>query len=96
MSLFVFFHTAFKIPPKPVKIFKLPEFPPPMVHHHVQNYYGELIILLGKAIFCVPPENSTLLARYLVYNIGIIHFIKSHFKHTRSKKLLYWAFVKSS
>uniref|UniRef100_A0A4W5LP73 DENND3-like TPR repeats domain-containing protein n=1 Tax=Hucho hucho TaxID=62062 RepID=A0A4W5LP73_9TELE len=35
-----------------------------MVHHYVQNYYGELIILLGKAIFCVPPENSTLLARY--------------------------------
>ncbi|XP_064883633.1 DENN domain-containing protein 3-like isoform X2 [Oncorhynchus nerka] len=56
--------SAFKIPPKPVKIFKLPEFPPPMVHHHVQNYYGELIILLGKAISCVPPENSTLLARY--------------------------------
>uniref|UniRef100_A0A8C7RTE1 DENN domain-containing protein 3 n=1 Tax=Oncorhynchus mykiss TaxID=8022 RepID=A0A8C7RTE1_ONCMY len=55
---------SFKIPPKPVKIFKLPEFPPPMVHHHVQNYYGELIILLGKAISCVPPENSTLLARY--------------------------------
>ncbi|KAK6327010.1 hypothetical protein J4Q44_G00026550 [Coregonus suidteri] len=56
--------SALKIPPKPVKIFKLPEFPPPMVHHYVQNYYGELIILLGKAIFCVPPENSTLLARY--------------------------------
>ncbi|XP_071252243.1 DENN domain-containing protein 3-like isoform X2 [Salvelinus alpinus] len=55
--------SAFKILPKPVKIFKLPEFPPPMVHHHVQNYYGELIILLGKAILCV-PENSTLLARY--------------------------------
>uniref|UniRef100_A0A8C7RXI8 DENN domain-containing protein 3 n=1 Tax=Oncorhynchus mykiss TaxID=8022 RepID=A0A8C7RXI8_ONCMY len=55
---------SFKIPPKPVKIFKLPEFPPPMVHHHVQNYYGELMILLGKAISCVPPENSTLLARY--------------------------------
>uniref|UniRef100_A0A8K9XWJ5 DENN domain-containing protein 3 n=1 Tax=Oncorhynchus mykiss TaxID=8022 RepID=A0A8K9XWJ5_ONCMY len=51
-------------PKRPVKIFKLPEFPPPMVHHHVQNYYGELIILLGKAISCVPPENSTLLARY--------------------------------
>ncbi|XP_031668137.1 DENN domain-containing protein 3-like isoform X5 [Oncorhynchus kisutch] len=56
--------SAFKIPPKPVKIFKLTEFPPPMVHHHVQNYYGELIILLGKAISCVPPEDSTLLARY--------------------------------
>uniref|UniRef100_A0AAZ3PV85 DENN domain-containing protein 3 n=1 Tax=Oncorhynchus tshawytscha TaxID=74940 RepID=A0AAZ3PV85_ONCTS len=55
---------SFKIPPKPVKIFKLPECPPPMVHHHVQNYYGELIILLGKAISCVPPEDSTLLARY--------------------------------
>uniref|UniRef100_A0AAZ3P5C2 DENN domain-containing protein 3 n=1 Tax=Oncorhynchus tshawytscha TaxID=74940 RepID=A0AAZ3P5C2_ONCTS len=64
VSLFVFFYTAFKIPPKPVKIFKLPECPPPMVHHHVQNYYGELIILLGKAISCVPPEDSTLLARY--------------------------------
>uniref|UniRef100_A0A8C7RPM9 DENN domain-containing protein 3 n=1 Tax=Oncorhynchus mykiss TaxID=8022 RepID=A0A8C7RPM9_ONCMY len=51
-------------PKRPVKIFKLPEFPPPMVHHHVQNYYGELMILLGKAISCVPPENSTLLARY--------------------------------
>ncbi|CAB1334759.1 unnamed protein product, partial [Coregonus sp. 'balchen'] len=56
--------SALKIPPKPVKIFELPEFPPPMVHHYVQKYYGELIILLGKAIFCVPPENSTLLARY--------------------------------
>jgi hypothetical protein len=69
-----------------VKIFKLPEFPPPMVHHHVQNYYRELIILLGKAISCVPPENSTLLARYFIYNIVIINFIKSHFKHTTSIK----------
>ncbi|XP_045069431.1 DENN domain-containing protein 3-like [Coregonus clupeaformis] len=65
-----------KIPPKPVKIFKLPEFPPPMVHHYVQNYYGELIILLGKAIFCVPPENSTLLARYF-YLCGFMNTLCS-------------------
>ncbi|XP_061111256.1 DENN domain-containing protein 3 isoform X1 [Conger conger] len=47
-----------------IKTFKLPEFPPPLAYQYVQNYYAELIGLLGKAIASVPPENSTLLARY--------------------------------
>ncbi|KAL0985281.1 hypothetical protein UPYG_G00154950 [Umbra pygmaea] len=56
--------SAFSVLPKPVKIFKLPEFPHTMMHHCVLNYYGEMIQLLGKAMFCVPPEDSSLLARY--------------------------------
>ncbi|KAJ8334059.1 hypothetical protein SKAU_G00396980 [Synaphobranchus kaupii] len=55
---------ALKISRKAIKTFKLPEFPPPLAYHYVQNYYSELIGLLGKAIASVPPENSALLARY--------------------------------
>ncbi|XP_035285111.1 DENN domain-containing protein 3 isoform X2 [Anguilla anguilla] len=53
-----------KIPRRTVKTFKLPDFPPPLAYQYVQNYYVELIGLLGKAIASVPPENGALLARY--------------------------------
>ena len=66
------------IPSKPIKQLKLPDFPHPLVYHYVQNYYSEMILLLGKAIFCVPPENSTLLAR-LLYLRGFINTLCSRY-----------------
>nr|XP_015213003.1 PREDICTED: DENN domain-containing protein 3 isoform X2 [Lepisosteus oculatus] len=65
---------ALMIPKMPITLFKLPEFPAPLVYHYVQNYYSELISLLGKAIASVPTENSTLLARYF-YLRGFINTI---------------------
>ncbi|MGH0151671.1 UNVERIFIED_CONTAM: hypothetical protein FKN15_042117 [Acipenser sinensis] len=56
--------TALKIPLKPIKTCKLPDFPSPLVYHHVQSYYTECIVLLSKAVSSVPPESSALLARY--------------------------------
>ncbi|XP_062343302.1 DENN domain-containing protein 3 isoform X2 [Osmerus eperlanus] len=56
--------SGLKILQKPVKIFRLPEFPPPLAYHYVQNYYSEMIALLGRAINAAPPEDSALLARY--------------------------------
>ncbi|XP_031708722.1 DENN domain-containing protein 3-like isoform X1 [Anarrhichthys ocellatus] len=55
---------AARTPPKPPQVFKLPDFPASLSLHSVQNYYSELIQLLGKAIFSVQKENSTLLARF--------------------------------
>ncbi|XP_028435791.1 DENN domain-containing protein 3 isoform X2 [Perca flavescens] len=53
-----------RTPPKPPNVFKLPEFPASLSFNSVQNYYSELIQQLGKAIFSVQNENSTLLARF--------------------------------
>lgn len=47
-----------------MKVFRLPEFPPPLAYHYVQNYYSDMIASLGKAINATPPEESALLARY--------------------------------
>lgn len=49
---------------KPIKVFKLPDFPASLSFHSVQSYYIELIQQLGKAIFSVQSENSAMLARY--------------------------------
>ncbi|XP_047006717.1 DENN domain-containing protein 3 isoform X1 [Ictalurus punctatus] len=65
---------AFNIPLKPVKTFKLPEFPPPLAYHYVQNYYSELISQLSKAINSASPEDSSLLARYY-YLRGLINSV---------------------
>ncbi|XP_060798627.1 DENN domain-containing protein 3 isoform X2 [Neoarius graeffei] len=62
---------AFRNPPKPVKTFKLPEFPPPLAYQYVQHYYSELISQLSKAIDSATPEDSSLLARYY-YLRGLI------------------------
>uniref|UniRef100_UPI003AAD2776 DENN domain-containing protein 3-like n=1 Tax=Centroberyx gerrardi TaxID=166262 RepID=UPI003AAD2776 len=67
---------ALRTPPKPIKVFKLPDFPASLSFHTVQNYYSELILQLGKAIFCVPPENSALLARFY-YLRGFINTLCS-------------------
>ncbi|XP_036411282.1 DENN domain-containing protein 3 isoform X1 [Megalops cyprinoides] len=66
--------SALKIPEKSLKTFKLPEFPPPLAYHYVQNYYSEVIGLLGKAMASLPPENSALLARYH-YLRGVVNTV---------------------
>lgn len=73
-SSFLLIFAAFKIPPKPIKTFKLPEFPPPLAYHYVQNYYLQLIHELSKAITPATPEDSSLLARYY-YLRGLINSV---------------------
>ncbi|KAM6910026.1 DENN domain-containing protein 3-like isoform 1-T1 [Xenentodon cancila] len=68
--------TALRTPPKPVKVFKLPDFPVSLSFHSVQSYYSELIQQLGKAIFSVQNENSSLLARFY-YLRGFINILCS-------------------
>ncbi|XP_046690744.1 DENN domain-containing protein 3 isoform X1 [Silurus meridionalis] len=68
------FKPAFKIPPKPLKTFKLPEFPPPLAYHYVQNYYSDLISQLSKVINSATPEDSSLLARYY-YLRGLVNSV---------------------
>lgn len=53
-----------KFPQKAVKVFRLPDFPPPLAYYYVQNYYSDMVASLGKAINTTPPEESALLARY--------------------------------
>lgn len=73
-ALFLSIFTVLKIPPKPVKTFKLPEFPPPLAYQYVQNYYSELISLLSKAIISATPEESSLQARYY-YLRGLVNSV---------------------
>lgn len=54
---------AITIPPKPVSVFKLPDFPSSMSLRSTQSYYCSLIQLLDKEITCVQSENPSLLAR---------------------------------
>ncbi|XP_062278591.1 DENN domain-containing protein 3-like [Scomber scombrus] len=67
---------ALRMPPKPIKVFKLPDFPASLSLHSVQSYYSELIQQLSKAMFSVQNENSTLLARYY-YLRGFINTLCS-------------------
>lgn len=57
-----------------MKTFKLPEFPPPLAYHYVQNYYSELISQLSKVINSPNPEDSSLMARYY-YLRGLINSV---------------------
>lgn len=68
-SFFFFFNLIYhflglKFPQKPIKVFRLPDFPPPLSYHYVQNYYSDMVASLAKAIDSTPPEESALLARY--------------------------------
>lgn len=69
LSLCSFHLLAVRTLPKPVNVFKLPDFPASLSFHSVQSYYSELIQQLGKAIFSVQNENPTLLARYNAFII---------------------------
>lgn len=59
---------------KPVKTFKLPDFPPPLAYHYVQNYYLDMISQLDKSIVIATPEDSALLARYY-YLRGMVYSV---------------------
>ncbi|XP_034401788.1 DENN domain-containing protein 3 isoform X2 [Cyclopterus lumpus] len=65
-----------KIPQKAVKVFRLPEFPPPLAYHYVQNYYSNMVSSLGKAINATPPEESALMARYH-YLRGLVNTVSN-------------------
>ncbi|XP_076846706.1 DENN domain-containing protein 3 isoform X2 [Brachyhypopomus gauderio] len=60
------------MPAKPVRTFKLPDFPPPLVYHHVHHYYTEVTHQLRKAMASLPSGDSYLLARYF-YLRGLIN-----------------------
>ncbi|XP_063055848.1 DENN domain-containing protein 3 [Engraulis encrasicolus] len=64
--------TPLKSRQKHIKQFKLPDFHPHLSHQYVQDYYADLIGLLGKAISFAPRENSYLLARYY-YLRGVVN-----------------------
>uniref|UniRef100_A0A8C7F755 DENN domain-containing protein 3 n=1 Tax=Oncorhynchus kisutch TaxID=8019 RepID=A0A8C7F755_ONCKI len=66
-------------PQRPVRFFKLPEFPPPLAYHYVQNYYQEMITLLGKAISGAASGDSSLLARY--------HYLRGFVNTVAGKRL---------
>ncbi|XP_061598363.1 DENN domain-containing protein 3-like [Cololabis saira] len=68
--------TGLKSPQKTVKVFRLPEFPPPLAYQYVQNYYADMISSLGKAINATPPEESALLARYH-YLRGLVNTVSN-------------------
>ncbi|XP_015248230.1 PREDICTED: DENN domain-containing protein 3-like [Cyprinodon variegatus] len=61
---------------KPLKIFRLPEFPPPLAYQYVQNYYSDMVSSLGKAISATPPDESALLARYH-YLRGLVNTVSN-------------------
>ncbi|KAI4893280.1 hypothetical protein NFI96_019679, partial [Prochilodus magdalenae] len=67
---------SLNFPAKPVKIFKLPDFPPPLVYHYVHHYYGEMTHQLGKAMTALSTGDSSLLARYY-YLRGLVNTLNS-------------------
>ncbi|XP_055733213.1 DENN domain-containing protein 3-like isoform X1 [Salvelinus fontinalis] len=71
--------SGLKSPQKPVRCFKLPEFPPPLAYRYVQNYYQEMITLLDKAISGVAFEDSSLLACY--------HYLRGFVNTVAGKRL---------
>ncbi|XP_052440325.1 DENN domain-containing protein 3 isoform X2 [Carassius gibelio] len=68
------FHSGSWSPSRPIKTFKLPEFPPPLAYQYVQSYYNDLIKELSKAISTATPDDSALLARYY-YLRGLVNSV---------------------
>ncbi|XP_045915117.1 DENN domain-containing protein 3 isoform X2 [Micropterus dolomieu] len=65
-----------KFPQREVKVFHLPDFPPPLAYQYVQNYYSNMVASLGRAINMTPPEESALLARYH-YLRGLVNTVSN-------------------
>uniref|UniRef100_A0A7N8XV98 DENN/MADD domain containing 3a n=1 Tax=Mastacembelus armatus TaxID=205130 RepID=A0A7N8XV98_9TELE len=63
-----------KSPLKAVKIFHLPDFPPPLAYHYVHNYYSDMVASLGKAINATLPSVS--LSRYH-YLRGLVNIVSN-------------------
>uniref|UniRef100_A0A8C1YFY5 DENN domain-containing protein 3 n=1 Tax=Cyprinus carpio TaxID=7962 RepID=A0A8C1YFY5_CYPCA len=61
-------------PSRPIKTFKLPEFPPPLAYQYVQSYYNDLIKELSKAISTSTPDDSALMARFY-YLRGLVNSV---------------------
>uniref|UniRef100_A0A8C2J3P0 DENN domain-containing protein 3 n=1 Tax=Cyprinus carpio TaxID=7962 RepID=A0A8C2J3P0_CYPCA len=72
--IFYFMLTGSWSPSRPIKTFKLPEFPPPLSYQYVQGYYNDLIRELSKAIAAASPDDSALLARYY-YLRGLVNSV---------------------
>uniref|UniRef100_A0A673G2Z4 DENN domain-containing protein 3-like n=2 Tax=Sinocyclocheilus rhinocerous TaxID=307959 RepID=A0A673G2Z4_9TELE len=68
------FHSCSWSPSRPIKTFKLPEFPPPLAYQYVQSYYNDLIKELSKAISTATPDDSAILARYY-YLRGLVNSV---------------------
>ncbi|XP_041422593.1 DENN domain-containing protein 3 isoform X1 [Xenopus laevis] len=68
---------------KPVYTFKLPEINFPLLGRCVQTYYTELNNYLNREIACLPPDNSTLLARYY-YLRGLVYLMQGKPVHALS------------
>ncbi|XP_061123770.1 DENN domain-containing protein 3 isoform X1 [Syngnathus typhle] len=68
--------SGLKFPQKPVMVFRLPEFPPPLAYHYVQNYYAEMVTSLGKVISATAPDEAALLARYH-YLRGLVNTVSN-------------------
>ncbi|XP_014643509.1 PREDICTED: DENN domain-containing protein 3, partial [Ceratotherium simum simum] len=67
--------TVLKVTPKTTYTFKIPEIHFPLVSQCVQAYYSDCVSLLSKAMGCLAPENSALLARYF-YLRGLVHLMQ--------------------
>ncbi|XP_006152172.1 DENN domain-containing protein 3 isoform X2 [Tupaia chinensis] len=61
--------------PRPMYTFRVPEVHFPLLSQCVQAYYADLAALLSKAMGCLGPENSLLLARYF-YLRGLAHLMQ--------------------
>uniref|UniRef100_A0A8C2PUK1 DENN domain-containing protein 3 n=1 Tax=Cyprinus carpio TaxID=7962 RepID=A0A8C2PUK1_CYPCA len=68
------FHSGSWSPSRPIKTFKLPEFPPPLAYQYVQSYYNDLIKELSKAISTSTPDDSALMARFY-YLRGLVNSV---------------------
>nr|XP_019580218.1 PREDICTED: DENN domain-containing protein 3 isoform X2 [Rhinolophus sinicus] len=67
--------TVLNVTPQPTYTFKIPEIHFPLVAQCVQAYYNDCVNLLSKAMNCLAPDNSVLLARYL-YLRGLVHLMQ--------------------
>lgn len=74
LSLYFMLTAGSWSPSRPIKTFKLPDFPPPLSYQYVQNYYNDLIRDLSKAISGASPDDSALLARYY-YLRGLVNSV---------------------
>lgn len=61
--------------PKSTYTFKIPEIHFPLVRQCVQTYYDDCVSLLTKAMSCLGPDNSVLLARHL-YLRGLVQLMQ--------------------
>lgn len=61
--------------PRPTYTFKIPEVHFPLVSQCVQAYYSDCVALLTKAMNCLAPDNSVLLARYF-YLRGLVRLMQ--------------------